>query len=81
LNVPTYALKRLVNHSVSNDMTGRYLVLDLDRLRAHMTRITDAFIELFGIDQSVEPEWLIQKNDGSAEVIQLRLNFENEHPL
>jgi integrase len=81
LNVPTYALKRLVNHSVSNDMTGRYLVLDLDRLRAHMTRITDAFIELLGIDQSVEPEWLIQKNDGSAEVIQLRLNFENEHPL
>jgi hypothetical protein len=46
-----------------------------------MTRITDAFIELLGIDQSVEPEWLIQKNDGSAEVIQLRLNFENEHPL
>jgi hypothetical protein len=50
LDVPTYALKRLVNHRVSNDMTGRYLILDLDWLRWHMSRISDAFIELLGIN-------------------------------
>jgi integrase len=50
LDVPLYALKRLVNHSVSNDMTGRYLVLDIERLRFHMCRITNAFLDLLGIE-------------------------------
>jgi hypothetical protein len=50
LEITTYALKRLVNHSVSNDMTGRYLILDIERLRSHMCRITDAFVELLGIN-------------------------------
>ncbi len=54
LDVPPYALKRLVNHSVSNDMTGRYLVLDIERLRIHMSRITDAFIDLLAINGSAK---------------------------
>ncbi|MBK9280943.1 MAG: tyrosine-type recombinase/integrase [Candidatus Obscuribacter sp.] len=48
-DVPPYALKRLVNHSVSSDTTGHYLILDIERLRKHMVRITDAFIEQLGI--------------------------------
>jgi integrase len=44
-DVPPYALKRLVNHSVSSDTTGHYLILDIERLRKHMVRITDAFLE------------------------------------
>jgi len=49
LDVPPYALKRLVNHSVSNDMTSRYIVLDAERLRSHMERITNAFLDLLAI--------------------------------
>jgi len=50
LDVPHYALKKLVNHHVDNDVTGRYLILDVERLRVHMARITAAFIDLLGID-------------------------------
>jgi len=57
LEVPVYALKRLVNHSVSNDMTGRYLVLDIDRIRVHMCRITDEFVKLLGINDSDMRPW------------------------
>jgi len=32
LEVPSYVLKKLVNHSV-NDITGQYLILDIERLR------------------------------------------------
>jgi hypothetical protein len=31
-------------------MTGRYLVLDIERLRSHMSRNTNAFLDLLGID-------------------------------
>jgi hypothetical protein len=57
LDVPPYALKRLVNHSVSNDMTGRYLILDIERLRSHMARITNAFLALLGIDGGNMINW------------------------
>lgn len=49
LNVPIYVLKRLVNHNVANDMTGKYLVLDMERLRFHMAAINNAFLELLEI--------------------------------
>jgi len=52
LDVPPYALKRLVNHSVSNDMTSRYIVLDAERLRLHMERITNTFLDLLAISTS-----------------------------
>ena len=48
-DVPPYALKRLVNHSISSDTTGHYLILDIERLRNHMVRITDAFLEHLGV--------------------------------
>lgn len=73
LDVPPYALKRLVNHSVSNDMTGRYLVLDIERLRSHMCRITDAFLELLDIDRSDVTEWKPDKEIELTEVTQLRI--------
>lgn len=57
LDVPSYALKRLVNHSVANDMTSRYIVLDMERLRLHMQRITDAFLDLLGANIGDLSEW------------------------
>jgi hypothetical protein len=79
LDVPTYALKRLVNHSVSNDMTGRYLILDLERLRSHMSRISDAFIELLAINEF--DDWQPNNASEPAEVFQLRLQLHGEHVL
>ena len=73
LDVPPYALKRLVNHSVSNDMTGRYLILDIERLRSHMSRITDAFLDLLGINDNNMKEWIPVEKFELTEVTQLRI--------
>ncbi len=50
LGVPPYGLKRLVNHSLSKDMTGQYIVLDTESLRPHMSLITNAFLERLDIN-------------------------------
>lgn len=41
LDIPAYALKRLLNHKDSNDVTAGYIVSDVGRLRKPMQRITD----------------------------------------
>jgi hypothetical protein len=41
LDISAYALKRLVNHKMHNDVTSGYIVADVERLRAPMQRITD----------------------------------------
>ena len=46
LDVPHYALKKLANHVPSNDVTAGYVVIDVERLRIHMSRITDQFLAL-----------------------------------
>jgi hypothetical protein len=33
LGTPPYALKRLLNHRVGDDVTGGYIVIDVERLR------------------------------------------------
>jgi integrase len=73
LDVPTYALKRLVNHNVSNDMTGRYLILDIERLRVHMSRITSAFLDLLGVNDSDMREWKPVETGEMTEVTQLAI--------
>jgi integrase len=41
LDIPAYALKRLLNHKMSNDVTAGYIITDVERLRIPMQRITD----------------------------------------
>lgn len=41
LDIPGYALKRLLNHKDPNDVTAGYIVSDVNRLRAPMQQITD----------------------------------------
>jgi len=71
LDVPP--LKRLVNHSLSNDMTGRYLILDIERLRSHMARITNAFLYLLDINSIDIRETKIIEKPAYEEIIQLRI--------
>jgi integrase len=40
LDIPAYALKRLLNHKFSNDVTAGYIVTSSERLRVPMQRIT-----------------------------------------
>lgn len=46
LDIPYAALKRLLNHSDGNDVTGGYLQITTDRLREPMERISSKLLEL-----------------------------------
>jgi len=46
LDIPYAALKRLLNHSDGNDVTGGYLQITTDRLREPMERISTKLLEL-----------------------------------
>ncbi|CDZ77221.1 Putative prophage CPS-53 integrase [Legionella massiliensis] len=41
LDLPAYALKRLLNHKMTNDVTAGYIMRDVERLRVPMQRIAD----------------------------------------
>jgi hypothetical protein len=46
LDIPYAVLKRLLNHSDGNDVTGGYLQITTDRLREPMERISTKLLEL-----------------------------------
>ena len=71
--VPTYALKRLVNHSISSDMTGQYLVFDIERLRSHMCRITEALLDKLEINGKDIREIKPLNEPAHEEITQLRI--------
>jgi integrase len=41
IDVAPYTIKRLVNHTMRNDVTAGYIVSDLERLRGPMQKIAD----------------------------------------
>lgn len=46
LDISAYAVKRLVNHKMNNDITAGYIITDVERLRKPMQQITDYLIRL-----------------------------------
>jgi len=46
LDVPHYALKRLLNHRVGGDVTGGYIVIGAERLRGPINQIASKIIQL-----------------------------------
>jgi integrase len=51
LDLPYYALKNLLNHKMSGDVTAGYLQTETNRLREPMQRISDYFCKQIGIAQ------------------------------
>lgn len=54
LDIPAYALKRLLNHKMSNDVTAGYIVTDVERLRAPMQKVTDFVLRAAGLRPGAE---------------------------
>lgn len=54
LDISAYAVKRLVNHKMSGDVTAGYIITDVERLRAPMQRITDYLLKCMGTKASAE---------------------------
>lgn len=46
LDISAYAVKRLVNHKMNNDVTAGYIMNDVERLRKPMQSITDNLLKL-----------------------------------
>lgn len=49
LDISAYALKRLMNHKMSNDVTAGYIIADVERLRKPMQLITDFILKCMGV--------------------------------
>ncbi len=54
LDIPAYALKRLMNHKTQGDVTGGYLVITTERLRGPMERIEDFVLKAAGVRESAD---------------------------
>jgi integrase len=54
LDIPAYALKRLLNHKMANDVTAGYIVADVERLRKPMQLITDYILKCMEVIKSAE---------------------------
>jgi integrase len=54
LDIPHYALKRLLNHRTDGDVTGGYIVINEERLREPVERVAARIIEL-GVRQNENP--------------------------
>lgn len=49
LDVPHYALKRLLNHRANSDVTGGYIVINAERLRGPVEQVTKKIVELANV--------------------------------
>jgi integrase len=54
LDIPAYALKRLLNHKSRQDVTAGYLIITPERLREPMQKVTDYFLKSAGIRESAK---------------------------
>lgn len=46
LDIPHYALKRFLNHRSSADVTGGYIIINVDRLRGPVELISERILEM-----------------------------------
>lgn len=56
LEIPAYALKRLMNHKDPNDVTDGYIIFNVERLRLPMQKITDFFEAQFKLEDGVKAQ-------------------------
>lgn len=54
LDIPAYALKKLLNHKAQGDVTAGYIMIDAERLRKPMQQVTDYLLKAMGVKKSSE---------------------------
>lgn len=69
LDISAYALKRLLNHKMRNDVTAGYIVADVERLRIPMQKITDYMLKAAGIRGSATVVEINQYSNGNTDVL------------
>jgi integrase len=61
LDISAYALKRLLNHKMTNDVTAGYIISDVERLRMPMQKISNYILSCFGM-RNIAPVIKFQKS-------------------
>ena len=51
LDLSSFCIKRLVNHSIGSDVTSGYVVSDVERLRGPMQKIEDKILQLAKVNK------------------------------
>jgi integrase len=64
LDIPAYALKRLLNHKMNSDITAGYIIIDVERLRKPMEQISEYLLKCMGIIKSAEITEISKFNNG-----------------
>lgn len=54
LDISAYAVKRLANHKMKQDITSGYIITDVERLRKPMQQITDYLLKCMGVEKSAD---------------------------
>lgn len=52
IDIPVYALKKLLNHKMRGDITAGYVIIDVERLRKPMQQITDYLLKAMSIKET-----------------------------
>ncbi|CAK0776088.1 Integrase [Gammaproteobacteria bacterium] len=65
LDIPAYALKRLLNHSTDADVTAGYIVSTPERLREPMQKITDYLLKAGGLKETAPVVDIFQRRAGA----------------
>jgi integrase len=52
LDIPAYALKRLLNHKMNGDVTAGYIMSDVERLRKLMQQVTEYYLKCMEFKES-----------------------------
>lgn len=63
LDIPAYALKRLLNHKMSGDVTAAYIILDVERLRKPMQMIADFILRQMELNNVSDVSTLVVLKD------------------
>jgi integrase len=54
LDISAYAVERLANHKMKQDITSGYIITDVERLRKPMQQISDYLLKCMGVVQSAD---------------------------
>lgn len=66
LDIPAYALKRLLNHKMRGDVTAGYIVADVERLRRPMQQIEDFILKAAGVKATADVVDIAEARRSSA---------------
>lgn len=54
LDISAYAVKRLANHKMNQDITTGYIITNVERLRKRMQQISDYLLKCMGVWKSAD---------------------------